>query len=199
VPKCPLDHWRESVWNDRELTANQKLVLLAMSRYMDHTSLAGARMGHAALRRLTALGKRTVERTTAALVEVGWLKEDHRGGSSKGGRRLASVYRGWHPDWRQPDASSNEGDWRQSDARTGVTESRDWRQSDAPPFKGPRAPRRSAPRPARPTGADSNPRAPEETCSDLPSHIVCTGRWHENVTADDAGAAPCPRAQRAAS
>jgi hypothetical protein len=92
-----IDQYRESVWHSPDLTATEKLVALALSRYMDFDSLGGAHPGHAALQRLTSLSKKTIERTIAGLVDKKWLKETHHGGSAKGGRRLASVYRGRVP------------------------------------------------------------------------------------------------------
>jgi hypothetical protein len=92
-----IDQYRELVWHSPDLTATEKLVALALSRYMDFDNLGGAHPGHAALARLTSLTTRTIERTIAELVTKEWLMVAHRGGSAKGGRRLASVYRGRLP------------------------------------------------------------------------------------------------------
>jgi hypothetical protein len=92
----PLDHYRESVW-ESDLPATEKMVLLAMTRWMDVDHLGDCRPGHGRVQRRTSLHKRTVERAVAALVAKGWLEEVHHGGGSLRGTARASVYRGSTP------------------------------------------------------------------------------------------------------
>jgi hypothetical protein len=131
-----VDQYRESVWHSPELTTNEKVVALALSKYMDFDNLGSAHPGHAALQRLTSLSKKTVERTIAGLVDKQWLTETHHGGSAKGGRRRASVYRGRLP--------------------TGVTESpvRGSRLASQSPVTGVRESPHPSKDPRRPSRAD---------------------------------------------
>lgn len=96
-----LDHYRQSVLWDPELTTAEKLLLLSFAEFMDFDTLGGAHPGRTKLARLASVSPRHVPRLAGSVIRKGWLVEAYRGGSPKGGRRMASVYRGTIPDrWR---------------------------------------------------------------------------------------------------
>lgn len=160
-----IDHYRESIWWADDLTAAEKLLLLALSRFMDLDTLAGARPGRAMLQRLTSLSEASVKRLIRSVIAKGWLVEVFRGGIVRDGQLLASIYRGATPKGGH------------GDPQEGVMVSPKGGHGDPPPFKGPGDPPRGfAPgspnnTPSVPNTSANGPRC--EVCNDLPLDPPC--------------------------
>lgn len=95
----PRSEFMKAVWTS-DLDSASRLVLAAIVAYMNPV----AHMGSAALVKRTSLCKATVLDRLAKLVDAGWLVQVSRGGSERGGARVASAYR--LPTVIPPDRSS---------------------------------------------------------------------------------------------
>lgn len=126
-----VDHYRTSVLHELDLSTAEKLLLLSYAEFMDFDTLGGARPGTARMMALTSLSRDSVIRVTRSVIAKRWLEQTLRGGSAKGGRRMASVYRGTVPD--------------PSDGRTRTRPMVRHDPSDGrtPPSQGPGAPNRA--------------------------------------------------------
>lgn len=112
----PLFDWRSAVC-DSDLTPTERHVLLALSLYMNQRG-GSAFPGSARLAHDTGLHVQTVKKALQSATAKGWLKVRTKGGSDRGGQRLATVYEAALPvdiDWESRTTGSPEcADWESS-------------------------------------------------------------------------------------
>jgi hypothetical protein len=90
----PVQRWRDAVLSPTcDLPATLRLVALALAQYADWDTLEDARPGPARLAAMTGASSRTVKRALGELVRRGYITQTSRGGTTAGGKQLASVYR----------------------------------------------------------------------------------------------------------
>lgn len=93
-----VDEWIRAVLSPTSrLSPTARLVAVALSRYMDFTTLDDAFPGPARLASDTGLHHRTVQRHLASLTKAGWLQQTVLGGTTASGEQFASTYRGTYP------------------------------------------------------------------------------------------------------
>src|SRR4051794_35373875 len=102
------DDYVDAIWAS-DLRPSQRLVLLALARFMGLDDLANAYPGPARLARETGLGQSTVKQMLVDLQNLGWITQTHNGGTSLAGRQFASIYRGTPrlADGRVPDLTQS--------------------------------------------------------------------------------------------
>lgn len=87
---APLFTWRSAI-SESALPPTCRHVLLALSLYMNEKG-GSAYPGSARLAHDTGLNQRTVKTQMGHAEKCGWIRVVQRGGSTKGGKRLASEY-----------------------------------------------------------------------------------------------------------
>ena len=122
----PLFTWR-AVVKDSDLPPIAKLVAFVLSLHMNEAG-GSAFPGVERLSRETSLARRTVTHWRAVLVELGFLNLVQRGGSPRGGKRLASEYKAATPSNYQTCWADLSEDRRRELNRTRpVTQRHQWR------------------------------------------------------------------------
>src|SRR2546426_8924397 len=98
----PVEQWVDEILSGGSgLSPTDRLVAVALSRYMDFTTLGDAYPGAARLSADTGFDVRTVQRWLKRLEEKSWIDQTARGGTTSQGVKYASTYRGVHRSERE--------------------------------------------------------------------------------------------------